>query len=174
MPRLKWKTSEPAPSPFDAVFGELYEYVVHFTTSKASHDDEIRADLSEIFRMGLSVAPPRKSERARKCLIKWDPVHSDIEFLYTGREFEVDYSEVTKARFVTLDEQMNAPFPEDDFDDDEYEKACDASRQRIKRLITEALASTDLSALPKGMSVYYTDDHDRRNSCLLVDREHPS
>ncbi|GAB5405046.1 MAG: hypothetical protein Aurels2KO_32770 [Aureliella sp.] len=152
---LKWKASNPACNPFEALVGDMTEYCVHQASCGATEDHELRAALLDVISKSLSFAPANVSEWITRLLFLWDVVYSEISVVYTDDAMEIDASQVTSCTFGAIEDQMQQ-FTEEE--EDEWEQATEAMSRRIRGLLADLLASTDLSALLKGISVFYSDD----------------
>lgn len=160
MVNLKWTSHPPAPNPFEAVAGDDTEYQLHEATSDAGDDAALRAALPEVVDKALSFAEGNLTSWTTRLLLLWDQVYCQFTVVYVDDAMARDARDVVQCRFEALDEKMQEFDSDDedaDTDDAEWEAATAELSERVKAILQADLSQRDLSMLPAGMTIHYSD-----------------
>jgi len=138
---LVWKSSKPAPDPFEAVVGDRTEYQVHFAESTAADTADVEAAILDVVKKAFGFSEANKGERGKRIVFLWDVVYATLTVVYTDESMMHDARHVTKCYFVELDESGSAK----------------ALSREVRRMIEAALAPSRLGFVPPTIPVFYSD-----------------
>jgi hypothetical protein len=103
---LSWEAGEPSPNPFEALAGDNTEYVVHFSSSNAVKDDDVKLVLQECIDKAIDFFDENINQESEYFLIEWDPVYSMITLVVTNGEKTRDSRNVVKCQLEFIDAKM--------------------------------------------------------------------
>ncbi len=139
--RLVWKSSKPAPDPFEALAGDQTEYQVHFAQCAAVDAADIEAAIVEVVQKALGFAEANRGERCKRLLFLWDVVYATLTVVYTDDSMKYDARHVTKCYFAEVDK----------------EGAGKALSKAVRRMIGSTVAQCRHGLLSATMPVFYSD-----------------
>ena len=138
---LEWKSSKPAPDPFEAVAGDLTEYQVHFARSAALDHADIEAAIVEVVQKALGFAQANRGERCKRLLFLWDVVYATLTAVYTDYSMMYDARHVAKCYFAEVDKVG----------------AGKALSNAVRGMIASTMARSRHDTLSEAMPVFYSD-----------------
>lgn len=150
--QLKWKATEPRPSPLSPITGDFTEYRVHFATTTVDADSDFQDHLAQTVGKAVSFAAENISSGITRLLFLWDVVYSMLTVVYTDETMTRDAPHVVKCVFTAIDEQFR--IKPGDFTS--LAVAEDFSR-RVRRMLEEFAASGQFDGLPATIGIYYSD-----------------
>lgn len=155
---LQWTAPKPAPDPFAAAVGDRFKYQVHFASSAATSDDDLRDDLQATLFKALPLLYDASGPRAKELLILWDAAFCQLTVVATDESLMTDYQVVTKCSFEALEVAELHNLPDDDGDGSAFDRASERISKKVKVMVIALLADVDLSKIPDGMSVLFSDE----------------
>lgn len=130
---ILWEVSESQPNPFEAIAGDLTEYVVHYASSESTTENNVISELHECIDRAIDMFDINIVPDSHFFLITWDEVYSSITLTVADYKMERESTHVIKFSFLGIDSVMRS------VDEARWEFETSSYALKVKGWLTEYL-----------------------------------